>query len=83
MTIIDIEFEIISATCRQECEIVDDTYTVETIVEGLNNGTLITTTWHDGKVTHATIDELRTGKEVAIIHSQEIEGEYEDFANGN
>lgn len=78
MTSIQLAFEI-NATCHQQLHVLDKDYTEDTIIAGLQDGTLVTTTWHDGRNTRATIDETETGREIAEILSQEIDGEYFDF----
>jgi hypothetical protein len=75
---IQLAFEV-QGSVHQRVTLLDLSYTEESIIEGLKSGELATTTWHDGSNTYATIDECATGKEIALIISQEIEGEYFDF----
>lgn len=76
---IQLGFDIISATVHQIVDITDDAHDEESLIVGLNDGSLCTTTWHEGDKTISTIDVTKTGVPVATILSQEINGEYEDF----
>ena len=54
-------------------------YSEEEIIMGLEAGTLCTTTWHNGTDEPVYIDVTTTGEHVALVISQEIEGEYFDY----
>lgn len=71
-------FDIIEASCHQIIQIVNTDYTEESIIAGLQDGTLATSTWVGEDYT-PTIDVIATGETVGIIISQEIDGQYEDF----
>ncbi len=71
-------FDIVSVSAHQQVNILNDSYDEESIIKGLKNGELATTTWfkQDGI---QTIDMVSTGEKVAVIISQEMEGEYSDY----
>jgi hypothetical protein len=71
-------FDIVAASCHQIIQIVDKDYDEESIIAGLQDGTLATSTWVGEDYT-PTVDVVATGETVGIIVSQEIDGEYEDF----
>lgn len=76
-----ITFLISHAVVTQDVHIVDKRYDGDSIIAGLQNGTLATTTWFEGE-NKSCIDEVATGIPVAIILAQEIDGEYENFDYG-
>lgn len=76
-TTIEISFDIVSGRAKQEIKIIDDQYDEETIIAGLNDGSIVTTTWHGSGP--AELEVTATGQTIGVILSQEIEGEYEDF----
>lgn len=78
-TIIQIAFEIVSGTVAQQVKVINPAFDEDAIIDGLSDGTLITTTWHDQDGSPSTIDITATGEAIAEIISQEINGEYEDF----
>jgi len=71
-------FDIVAASCHQIIQIVNKDYDEESIIAGLRDGTLATSTWVGEDYT-PTVDVIATGETVGIIVSQEIDGEYEDF----
>jgi hypothetical protein len=82
-TEIQLAFEI-NATVHQRLRIINDAYDEDSIIEGLNDGVLATTTWYDHD--HAeycdvfeSVDVVLTGERVALILSQEIDGDYFDY----
>lgn len=76
--VIQLAFEIVEATCHQHIEIIDKNYDEESLIKGLNNGSLVTTTWHDSNM-DKVIENVATGDTVAKVISQEIDGEYSNF----
>ena len=76
--VFELSFEIISADVSQTIRITNHDYDEESIIEGLKKGSLVTTTWHGGDT--PSIDEVKTGKRVAIVMSQEIDGEYDEYS---
>lgn len=69
----------VSGTALQEIEIFDGVnLSEEEIVKGLRNGTMLTSTWHEGRETDALITMVG-GEPLARIVSQEIDGEYLDY----
>lgn len=79
MTEIQVAFEISSATCQQVIRILKPEYTEESIIAGLDEGILATTTWYDTEEEPSYIVEVATGEPVGVILSQEIDGEYFDY----
>lgn len=75
--VIEVAFDVLSGTVTQIVEIVEPYYDEEQIIEGLATGKMVTTMGHDKNP--ASIDITETGETVAIILSQEVDGEYEDF----
>ncbi len=78
MSEIQIAFDIFNATCHQIVRVIDHNYDEDKIIEGLEDGSLVTTTWFD-PTQGQSIDQTKNGYIVAEIISQEIHGEYEDF----
>lgn len=76
---VQIAFEVQGSVHQRAVLLEPSDWTEERIVEGLASGDLVTTTWHDGGNTEAYVEELSTGRRIALIVSQEIEGEYFDF----
>ena len=74
---IQIAFDIDFAEVTQTIKIIDNDYDEETIIEGLERGTLCTTTWHGGLTPE--ISEVGTDKVIGYIESQEITGEYINY----
>ena len=77
-TNIEVSFDVIHAGVTQELKILDDTYDEDAIIEGLRSGTLVTTLWFE-KGEPSYVDETVSGKHVAEVVTQEIDGEYDDF----
>lgn len=75
--VIQVAFDVIAGTVHQIVEIVEPTYDEEQIIEGLKTGKMVTTMGHDENP--SSIDITANGETVAIILSQEVDGEYEDF----
>lgn len=75
----ELKFIIMDADVSQSVRIIDPNYDQHSIVSGLANGDLATTTWHGNGPTY--IDVVATGHHVAIVISQEIDGEYEDYSD--
>lgn len=75
--VIQVAFDVTGATVHQVVEIVEPYYDEEKIIEGLKAGTMVTTMGHDGNP--SSIDITATGETVALILSQEVDGDYEDF----
>lgn len=78
MSTIQIAFEV-TATAHQTVKIIDDKYTEEDIINELNNGLLITTTWYDTEDNRENHIEELSGHKVARIISQQIDGDYDEF----
>lgn len=78
-SIIQIAFDIVSASVHQQARVIHLDYDEESIIEGLNSGALATTIGHEqGDI--ATISISATGETVAEILSQDInDSEYEDY----
>lgn len=74
---IQIAFDIDFAEVTQTIKIIDNDYDEETIIEGLERGTLCTTTWHGGLTPE--ISEVGTDKVIGYIESQEITGDYINY----
>jgi hypothetical protein len=74
---IQLAFEL-NGTCHQRVRIVRDNYDEESIIQGLKDGTLATTTWFDHSG-FSWIEVVETGEQIGLIYSQEIEGEYFDY----
>ncbi|ENK2262573.1 hypothetical protein AB3A98_002620 [Vibrio parahaemolyticus] len=74
---IQIAFDIESASVSQMVQIINDNYDEDSIIDGLEDGSLSTTTWHGNGIPEITI--TATGEVVGIILSQEIEGHYDEF----
>lgn len=84
MNEIQIAFEVALATVHQIVVITDKQYTEELIVEGLNNGTIVTTTWHEqgrdvDNDTELTLERVADGHIIGFVKSQEVDGEYINF----
>ena len=79
MTEIQLAFDIVNASCHQIVRIIKPEHDEDSIIAGLQNGTLVTTTWFDTSEELSYIDETATGEPVAVIVSQEIDGEYLDY----
>lgn len=83
MSTFELAFDIEAASCHQVIEIIDDTYSEESIMEGLQDGSIQTSTWHNqgmsssGETNFVTV--LETGKNIAVVKDQEIDGEYSEF----
>lgn len=73
-----LHFEITSAGIEQTIQILDRTYTPCMIIHGLNNGSLVTTTGYEPGILQS-INETATGKIIAYIRGQDVDGEYEGF----
>ena len=69
----------VNATVNQEILITKKGVTADDILAGLNDGTYATTLGHDSHNTHSTITDVATGEEIALIVSQESDGEYSQF----
>jgi hypothetical protein len=78
MTEIQLAFDIEAASCHQIIRVVNPDYDEESIIQGLKAGTLATTTWF-GTDGFSWLEEIETGKQVGLIVSQEIDGEYLDY----
>ena len=74
-----IAFYIVNAECTQSIRILKPKWDVDSILAGLRDGTLATTTWFDTSEELSYIDEIATGEPVAVIVAQEIDGEYFDY----
>ncbi len=74
---IQIAFDIESASVSQMVQIINDNYDEDSIIDGLKDGSLSTTTWHGNGIPDISI--TATGEVVGIILSQEIEGNYDEF----
>lgn len=76
--VIQITFDIMSGQVDQQIKVVNNSYDKDMIIEGLNSGFLVTTTWlEQGGI--QTIDITSSGEVVAEILSQEINAEYYDY----
>lgn len=75
---IQLAFEI-QGTVHQRLRIINPDYDEDRIIAELDDGTLATSTWHDGPETKTQIEIIATGEPIADILSQEIEGEHFDF----
>lgn len=75
--VIQVAFDVVSGTVHQIVKTTDPKYDEEAIINGLESGKMVTTMGHDESP--STIDITATGETVAIILSQEVDGEYEDF----
>lgn len=67
-----------SGTVSQEIKILTDEYSRDDIIKGLNDGTLLTTTWYDGEDSFI-VDADEYNYRIALIVTQEVDGEYYDF----
>lgn len=67
-----------SGTVSQEIKILTDEYSRDDIIKGLNDGTLLTTTWYDGEDSFI-VDADEHKYRIALIVTQEVDGEYYDF----
>lgn len=76
-----LRFDILRAAVQQEIKILDPSYTIDAIQDGLNSGLLATSMWHGANAEKLIVD-LNSGKKVAEIVSQEVDGEYVDFDLG-
>lgn len=79
LTEIKIAFDIESASVTQMIKIIDTNYDESSIISGLKDGSLCTTTWHGSDNGIPDISITATGEVVGIILSQEIEGNYDEF----
>lgn len=82
MSTFQLAFDIEAASCHQVIEIIDETYSEESIIEGLSDGSIVTTTWHNQGTSsneNNFIEVLETGHQIAIVKNQEIDGEYSEF----
>ncbi|MBC5852122.1 hypothetical protein [Vibrio metschnikovii] len=79
LTEIKIAFDIESASVTQIIKIIDTNYDESSIISGLKDGSLCTTTWHGSDNGIPDISITATGEVVGIILSQEIEGNYDEF----
>jgi len=68
-------FEVVG-TVEQQVRIIKKGYSEDMIITALEEGTLCTTTWF-GKYDSQITD--RDGAVVAVVESQEIDGEYTDY----
>ena len=75
--IIQLAFDVISASVHQQALILNPEYNEESIIEGLTSGKLATTVGHDDEESY--IEVVATGENIALILSQEVDGEYDDF----
>ncbi|ENH7110180.1 hypothetical protein ABWJ26_000583 [Vibrio fluvialis] len=71
---IQIGFYIKSAHVSQKVQIIDDNYDEDSIIEGLKNGKLCVSTFHNQP--NPDISVVETKETVAIVLSQEIQGEF-------
>lgn len=76
---ITISFDIVAGSVEQKVRLVNADYDRDLLVEGLESGKLATTTWFKQGGTQV-IEAVASGEVVAIVVSQEICGEYKDFA---
>ena len=75
---VQLAFEIQSGTVHQTLKVIDSRYNEQSIITGLNDGTLITnTSFEDGA--ESTIDNLSTNKPVAFIISQDCDCEFVEY----
>lgn len=74
---VQIAFDIESGSITQTIEILNNDYDEDSIIEGLNDGTLATTTWHGSGLPEVIM--VKTDEVIAIVQSQEVSGEYIDF----
>lgn len=76
---IQIAFDVYDASVLQVIRLINPSYDKEKIIEGLESGTLATSTWfYEGDNTF--IDVTATGEHIAQVVSQEInDGTYEEF----
>lgn len=74
-----LSFEITEAMVYQSIKLVDNSYTEEMIIKGLNNGTIVTSTWHHGEQGGSLKLETIEGHVIGMITSQEIDGEYVNY----
>lgn len=72
-----LRFEVTTGTAFQRLEIVDNQYSDKDIIEGLNEGRFVTTTWYN-KGENNYVEDLN-GNRIAEILSTSIDGEYEYF----
>jgi hypothetical protein len=70
-TKIQLAFDIVRATVHQEIEITNNSYDEDSIIEGLKCGELATGMQR--------IIVVSTCESIAVVLSQEIDGEYEDY----
>lgn len=77
MKTIQLAFEVVGSV-HQQVKILDKKITEEILIKGLKDGIYATTTWINENQ-KSTIEEVKTGKIIAEIVTQEIEGEYSDF----
>ncbi|KZX74675.1 hypothetical protein A3715_15265 [Oleiphilus sp. HI0009] len=76
--LVQIAFDIVRGSGDQLIRIVDKDYDEDSIVEGLSDGSLATTLWHDLESPNSVIN-VATGNAIAYVVSQEVDGEYKDF----
>lgn len=75
---IQLAFDIQSGTVQQTLKVIDSRYNEESIITGLNDGTLMTnTSFEEGA--ESTIDNLSTNKRVAVIISQDCDCELVEY----
>lgn len=82
----DLIFKVTTAMVTQAIVITDDAYNESKVIEGLNNGTLITTMWHSQgaqcacpQSSELNVEVEATGKKVAYVESQAVDGVFTDF----
>jgi hypothetical protein len=74
-----LEFNV-AGTVTQQVEWLSEEYSPHDAPLLLEEGTLLTTTWFNGEGAEQPAITDMAGRVVARIHSQQITGEYEDFA---
>ncbi len=75
---LQLAFDIEYASVHQTVRVVNSNYDEESIIQGLEDGILATTTWFDNQ-SASEITVVATGEVIAVITSQEINGEYTDY----
>lgn len=76
--VFELNFDIVSGSAKQQVLIFNPDYDQDSVIDGLISGALATTLAHDDGDTY--IEEITSGKQVGLILSQAVDGEYEDYS---